>query len=226
MPVFYLTGRISFPPVQLAEKSGLLAVGGDLTPKRILAAYRKGIFPWYSQGDPILWWSPDPRLVLYPEDLRISKSLKKLLNAKRFDITFDRAFHEVIQNCAEMRTENRRETWLTEEMIEAYSLLHETGCAHSVEAWKDGELAGGLYGLALGKCFFGESMFSKQSNASKVAFVSLVTRLKAEGFRLIDCQVTTRHLLSFGAKEIRRAVFLKELERYIKGPGPSGLWVG
>ncbi|MBU4318157.1 MAG: leucyl/phenylalanyl-tRNA--protein transferase [Proteobacteria bacterium] len=224
MPVFYLSDQIVFPPPHFAEKSGLLAVGGDLSQKRLLAAYRKGIFPWYSKGDPILWWSPDPRLVLYPETLKISKSLKKVIHKKQFHITFDQAFHQVIQNCAEVRTENRRETWLVPEMISAYLSLHKSGYAHSVEAWQDGELAGGLYGLALGKCFFGESMFSKQSNASKVAFFHLVNHLKALDFQIIDCQVTTRHLLSFGAIEIQRAEFLKELGKFLKAPTIKGPW--
>ena len=224
MPVFYLSDQISFPPVRFAEKSGLLAVGGDLSAKRLLKAYRNGIFPWYSEGDPILWWSPDPRLILLPEELKIPRSLRKVIKKEKYKITFDLAFSEVIRNCATIRTEKDEPTWLVEQMIEAYSTLHQSGYAHSIEAWNGEELVGGLYGVGLGKCFFGESMFTRQPDASKAAFVFLVEHLKKEGFHFIDCQVTTHHLLRFGAKEISRADFLIRLNTALKEPTRVGDW--
>jgi leucyl/phenylalanyl-tRNA--protein transferase len=215
MPVFQLHREIEFPPVELAEPDGLLAVGGDLGHERILAAYRLGIFPWYSEGSPILWWSPDPRLVLLPEELKVSRSLERLLRKEVFEVTFDAAFHDVVTSCAEVHHGDDGGTWITDEMAEAYTDLHRRGHARSVETWQDGELVGGLYGLAMGDAFFGESMFARRSNASKVAFVQLVRKLAAEGCRLIDCQITTEHLVSFGAREVPREEFLALLEEAV-----------
>jgi leucyl/phenylalanyl-tRNA--protein transferase len=211
MPVFTLSKRLSFPPPHLAIKEGLLAVGGDLSPERLLLAYRNGIFPWYSPGEPILWWSPDPRLVLYPDELRISRSLHKVIKRKTFQITFDKSFDSVIQACADAKRSYGEGTWITDEMKAAYCELHRQGYAHSAEAWQGDTLVGGLYGLAIGRAFFGESMFSRVSNASKVAFVTLVENLKRLKFSLIDCQVRTDHLIRFGAREVPRKVFLEQV---------------
>lgn len=224
MPVFLLSDKISFPPPYLASKEGLLAVGGDLSQKRLLLAYRTGIFPWFSDDEPILWWSPDPRLVLYPEEIRVSKTLKKIIKKKMFHVTMDSAFVQVINQCAKIRLQNNQGTWVVKEMIDAYCKLHESGFAHSVEAWYQGELAGGLYGVSLGKCFFGESMFTRVSNASNVALVKLVEYLNALSFDMIDCQLTTEHLLRFGAKEIPRISFLNQLEESLKAPTKKGKW--
>ncbi|WP_457668325.1 leucyl/phenylalanyl-tRNA--protein transferase [Thiolapillus sp.] len=206
-----------FPDPSLAETDpdGLLAVGGDLAPERIVQAYRQGIFPWYGEDQPILWWSPDPRMVLFPDDLHVSRSLAKELRRKRFRVTFDLAFDQVIEACAQPRKDEPG-TWLTPEMIVAYRALHQLGIAHSVEVWQDGELMGGLYGNALGSVFFGESMFSRISNASKVAFVCLVRSLSRSGYRLIDCQVFTPHLQSLGADLIPRERFLSLLNEQVK----------
>lgn len=215
MPVFALSERLSFPPPHLAMKEGLLAVGGDLSVERLLLAYRSGIFPWYSEGEPILWWSPDPRLVLYPHELRISRSLRKVIKRKLFHITFDHDFEAVITGCAEAKRSYGEGTWITGEMKSAYIELHRRGYAHSVEVWQEEKLVGGLYGVAIGRAFFGESMFSRVSNASKVAFVSLVETLGKKRFTLIDCQVRTDHLIRFGAKEVSRKVFLVQLEKAV-----------
>jgi leucyl/phenylalanyl-tRNA--protein transferase len=222
MPVFTLSKKLSFPPPHLAIKEGLLAVGGDLSAERLLLAYRSGIFPWYSQGEPILWWSPDPRLVLYPDELRISTSLRKVIKRKSFHITFNKAFDAVIQACAEAKRAYGEGTWITDEMKGAYCLLHREGYAHSVEAWQGESLVGGLYGIAIGRAFFGESMFSRISNASKVALVTLVENLKRLNFILIDCQVRTDHLIRFGAREIPRALFLKQVEKAVGSSWHSG----
>jgi leucyl/phenylalanyl-tRNA--protein transferase len=224
MPVFQLTDELIFPPPEYAGRDGLLAVGGDLSEKRLLIAYSMGIFPWYAEGSPILWWSPDPRLVLLPRDLRVSKSLRQTIRKGTFRVTMDRAFHEVVRGCAEVHGGKDRETWITNEMTEAYVCLHRSGYAHSVESWCDGELAGGLYGLSLGAAFFGESMFAKKTDASKVAFVGLVRQLSSWNFEFIDCQVTTGHLMRFGAKEIPRPVFLAMVRRALKAPTLRGEW--
>jgi len=216
MPVFALSDRLSFPPPHLAIKEGLLAVGGDLSVERLLLAYRSGIFPWYSEGEPILWWSPDPRLVLYPDELRISRSLRKIIKRKPFHITFDQDFEAVITGCAEAKRSYGEGTWITEEMKSAYIELHRRGYARSVEAWQDEKLVGGLYGISMGRAFFGESMFSRVSNASKVAFVSLVQTLQKNRFTLIDCQVRTDHLIRFGAREVSRKGFLEQLGKAIE----------
>ena len=215
MPVFTLSKQLSFPPAHLAIKEGLLAVGGDLSPERLLLAYRNGIFPWYAEGEPILWWSPDPRLVLYPDELRISKSLCKVIKRKSFHVTFDHAFESVIHACAETKRAYGEGTWITDEMKEAYCEFHRRGYAHSVETWQDEKLVGGLYGISIGRAFFGESMFNRVSNASKVAFATLVENLKRLKFNLIDCQVKTDHLIRFGAREVPRKVFLVELEKAV-----------
>ncbi len=224
MPVYLLSDELIFPSPKLAAQEGLLAVGGDLSQERLLVAYRMGIFPWYSENEPIMWWSPDPRLILYPYQLKVSKSLKKTINKGDFVLTMDQAFEAVITACAESRTETNEGTWIVDEMITAYSKLHESGFAHSVEAWLGDQLAGGLYGVSIGRCFFGESMFTRISNASKVAFVGLVKYLQQLNFDLIDCQVTTSHLLSFGAHEIPRARFLDELAMSLKSPTLKGRW--
>ena len=205
----------SFPDVQqaLRDPDGLLAAGGDLSPARLLKAYRLGIFPWFSDGQPILWWSPDPRMVLFPDELKISRSLAKILRQERFRITVDTNLDAVIRQCAEPRRDAQG-TWITQDMITAYNCLHQLGYAHSFEAWQDDQLVGGLYGVALGKIFFGESMFSRVSNASKVAFVHLVSQLKEKSFHLIDCQVETAHLGSLGARNIPRQQFIRILDRY------------
>ena len=214
-PLFIHPGdsSLDFPDVNLAlrEPDGLLAVGGDLTADRILSAYRRGIFPWYSDDQPILWWSPDPRTVLFPARLKISRSLRKTLRRGRFRVTMDRAFREVITACASPRPGSSG-TWITQDMADAYSGLHETGYAHSVECWLDGRLVGGLYGVSTGRVFFGESMFSRVSDASKVAFVWLVRQLNAWDFGLVDCQIYSEHLASLGAEEIPRADFVKHLD--------------
>jgi leucyl/phenylalanyl-tRNA--protein transferase len=224
MPVFRLSQDLVFPSPHLASHEGLLAVGGDLSEKRLLLAYSQGIFPWYSDGEPILWWSPEPRLVLYPDDLKVSRSLNKVLKKGTFKVTMDRAFEEVISECARVRLENQEGTWIVDDMVSAYCRLHAIGFAHSVEAWQGGRMVGGLYGVSLGKCFFGESMFTRVTNASKVALVALVNYLKALDFSLIDCQITTAHLERFGAREISRARYLDELKEALNTPTLRGKW--
>lgn len=214
--------ELSFPPLETAmrEPNGLLAAGGDLSPERLLAAYRHGCFPWYQEGQPLLWWSPDPRTVLYPEELHVSRSLAKKLRQGVFDVTFDRAFRDVIEGCAAPR-DYADGTWITTPMQNAYIKLHQIGVAHSVEVWQDGQLVGGLYGLAMGRLFFGESMFSRATDASKVGFVTLVERLRGWDFKLIDCQMPTQHLASFGARTIPRRIFAEALAKYLDEPGPA-----
>jgi len=224
VPVFLLSDKIEFPPPQLASRHGLLAVGGDLSRKRLLLAYRMGIFPWFSNDEPIMWWSPDPRLVLYPREIKISKTLKKIIKKNAFKISMDLAFNDVINHCADVRLKKDQGTWIVKEMMDAYCRLHESGFAHSVEAWHQGELAGGLYGVSLGKCFFGESMFTRISNASNVALVKLVEYLNALSFDMIDCQIPTNHLVRFGAKEVPRDRFLAQLEKSLEFPTKKGKW--
>lgn len=203
-----------FPHPNLARPDGVLAVGGDLSQKRLLSAYRQGIFPWFNPEDPIIWWSPDPRFVLFPEDLRVSKSMRPYFNQKKFEVTMDTDFLAIIDACAKAKREGQSGgTWITEEMKTAYLNLHQEGYAHSIEVRKNGEIVGGLYGIALGKCFFGESMFAKESNASKFGFITLTRRLQELGFWMIDCQQPTRHLASLGALNIPRTDFLKILKR-------------
>jgi leucyl/phenylalanyl-tRNA---protein transferase len=213
MPVFRLTEDLAFPPSELAEDDGLLAVGGDLSVDRLILAYSMGIFPWYSDGYPILWWSPNPRLILIPQELKVSRSLRQTIKKDIYTITRDKAFEQVISNCADIRKGEDDGTWITNEMKEAYIQLHNAGYAHSVEAWNADELAGGLYGVILGRAFFGESMFAKKTDASKVAFVKFAEFLIKRGFELIDCQVTTRHLINFGAREVPRTEFLEMLTK-------------
>ncbi len=224
MPVFRLTQKLVFPPSHYAEPDGLLAVGGDLSPERLLLAYQQGIFPWYSEDTPPLWWSPDPRLVLFPEELRISKSLQRVMKKNTFKVTMDKEFLEVIRRCATVRRKDGKGTWIVPEMIDAYYLLHQIGYAHSVESWHEGELVGGLYGVVMGRVFFGESMFAQKTDASKVAFVRLVQLLREWAFALIDCQVTTMHLKRFGAREIRRQEFLSRLATATQETTNRGSW--
>ncbi|MDR2161531.1 MAG: leucyl/phenylalanyl-tRNA--protein transferase [Desulfovibrio sp.] len=223
MPVFRLSSAtLDFPDPSLAEPDGLLAVGGDLSPQRLLRAYALGIFPWYPENSPILWWSPDPRCVLVPGDLHVPRSLTRTLRRQPFAFSLDQAFDQVIENCAATRRENG--TWLLPEMIAAYRLLHSLGLAHSAEAWHEGELAGGVYGLALGRIFFGESMFFRRPDASKAALVHLVRGLEAAGFQLLDCQQETANLRRFGAQGIPRGEFLGRLCAALSRPAKSGSW--
>jgi leucyl/phenylalanyl-tRNA---protein transferase len=225
MPIFKLTERIkSFPPPHLAEPEGLLAIGGDLSEKRLLNAYRMGIFPWFADNEPILWWCPDPRLVLYTDEFRMTRRLARVIRQNRFELTSDTAFEQVITHCATARRRNDPGTWIVSDMILAYCKLFASGYAHSIEAWHDGKLAGGLYGVSLGGCFFGESMFTLVSNASKVALAGLCAYLEKKGFDFIDCQITSAHLLRLGAREIPRSVFLRALERSMQRPTLRGRW--
>jgi leucyl/phenylalanyl-tRNA--protein transferase len=224
MPVFQLTDQILFPHPSLAEPNGLLAVGGDLSPKRLLAAYRNGIFPWYSQGDPLLWWFTSPRLVLFPDEMIVSKRLARKIRQQPFTIRFDTDFRQIITDCARIRTDRGDDTWLVEEMQTAYLQLHEMGYGHSVECWQGSTLAGGLYGLRIDKVFFGESMFTRVTDGSKIALVALVEQLRREGVKLIDCQMTTQHLLRFGAREISGGRFLRLLKLLIQKTKPDGKW--
>lgn len=224
MPIFRLVDEPIFPPPDYADPSGLLAVGGDLSKERLLEAYRLGIFPWYSDDQPILWWSPDPRLVLDLKDFIISRSLRKTLKKGVFQVTFDRAFEAVIQACAKVPRVAQNGTWITEEMQEAYINLHGLGYAHSVESWFGEKLAGGLYGVSLGKAFFGESMFHLKTDASKVALATLVEKLKSWDFQFIDSQMTTEHMLKFGAKELPRRIFLRRLQSALRHTTKRGRW--
>jgi leucyl/phenylalanyl-tRNA--protein transferase len=224
MPVFLLSDKVAFPPPHFAAREGLLAVGGDLSRERLLLAYRSGIFPWYVEGEPILWWSPDPRLVLYPSELHVSRTLARVLRRKLFTLTADRAFREVISACAKVRRDYGPGTWILDEIIEAFCDLHRAGYAHSMEAWRNGKLAGGLYGVCIGRSFFGESMFSLEDNASSTALVTLSRSLQALSFDLIDCQVATDHLKRFGAREVPRSLFLKQLRKSLTAPTLRGRW--
>lgn len=214
-----------FPPVRqaLREPNGLLAGGGDLSPERLLDAYRHGIFPWYSRGEPILWWSPDPRMVLFPAELKISRSLGRRLRRGEFEVRLDTAFPQVMRACAQPRGDSAG-TWITREMQAAYGRLHELGFAHSVESWWEGELVGGLYGVAIGRMFYGESMFAWRSDASKVALAHLVRQVESLGYAMIDCQMSTPHLASLGAREIARKVFLQAVQALTEGGCPPGRW--
>ncbi len=211
----FLINNIPFPAVDTADEDGLLAFGGDLGIERLLEAYRNGIFPWYSENEPICWWSPDPRFVLFPEKLHISKSMQQVLNSNQFRFTINKSFEQVINNCSNIKRADGNGTWINHEMIKAYIDLHKLGYAMSAEAWKDGELVGGLYGIKMGNLFFGESMFSKNSNASKFAFIKLVQQFKEEGIKLIDCQLHTNHLESLGAEMIPRKRFIEILKKNI-----------
>jgi leucyl/phenylalanyl-tRNA--protein transferase len=224
MPTYLLSDKLVFPPVHLAEPDGLLAVGGDLSVERLLLAYRAGIFPWYEDGQPILWWSPDPRFVLFPERLKVSQSMRQVINSGRFRVTYDQAFPSVIRKCATMKRKGERGTWITPAMADAYGRLHEVGYAHSVEVWSGSTLAGGLYGVSLGSCFFGESMFAEVSNASKFGMIALVRQLQAQGFSLVDCQVHSEHLRSLGADDVPRARFVRLLAQAMKAETLKGRW--
>ena len=224
MPVFKLTEKIVFPDPELADESGLLAVGGDLTHERLILAYANGIFPWYSKGEPILWWSPNPRMILLPQNIKISKSLDQTIRLNKYTTTFDNAFEEVIKSCKTAPRPGQTGTWITAEMQEAYIALHKLGFAHSVETWQNEELVGGLYGVSLGRAFFGESMFFKSRDASKVALVNLASFLQKHNFKFIDSQVETDHLKSMGAISISRPEFLELLKEAILLPTKRGKW--
>ncbi|MBA4143329.1 MAG: leucyl/phenylalanyl-tRNA--protein transferase [Nitrosospira sp.] len=221
----WLTPDSAFPPLSsaLARPNGLLAAGGDLSPRRLIEAYRHGIFPWFNEGEPILWWSPDPRMVLFPTELRISRSLRKALRKGNYEIRTDSAFNQVMDACAAARAQSTG-TWITPQMVSAYRVLHEMGVAHSVETWINEELAGGLYGVSQGKMFFGESMFARCPDASKIALVHLVEQLKRWDFRMIDCQMKTAHLASFGAREIPRKEFSEKLKVLVNYPERGEKW--
>lgn len=214
--MIFLDDNLYFPPVHTADEDGILAAGGDLSVKRLLLAYQNGIFPWYNEGEPIIWWSPDPRFVLFPEELIVSRSMDKILKQNKFQFTTNKAFDKVIENCKTITRKDQPGTWITPAIQNAYTQLHRLGYAHSAEAWQDGELAGGLYGVRLGDIFFGESMFSKVSNASKFAFISYVKQLQNEGVVLIDCQVYTTHLESLGAVMISRKDFIGIITHHTK----------
>lgn len=224
MPVFQLSDDILFPLPEFAEPDGLLAVDGDLSAPRLIAAYRQGIFPWYSGDEPILWWSPSPRLVLFPDRFHLPRRLGRTIRKKVFQVTADTAFADVISSCAAIRRESGEGTWITEEMKAAYIHLHELGFAHSIECWQEGELAGGLYGVCLDRVFFGESMFHRRTDASKIALAALIRQADQIDIRAIDCQMTTDHLLRFGACELNRKDFHELLEQFIQTIGPQKKW--
>jgi leucyl/phenylalanyl-tRNA--protein transferase len=210
--MYYLSTTLFFPPVDQANRDGILAIGGDLSPERLQLAYKSGIFPWFEDGEPIMWWSPNPRMVLFLDELIVSKSMRNILNRNSFKVTFNQNFRDVISNCQNIERDGQNGTWITNDMIEAYCKMHELGKAKSVEVWQDEVLVGGLYGIDLGHIFCGESMFSKVSNASKVAFITLVHQLKVENYKLLDCQVYNPHLESLGCREIERVDFMKILK--------------
>lgn len=222
----WLTADSPFPPLEMAltKPNGLLAAGGDLSPQRLISAYRQGIFPWFNEDEPILWWSPDPRMVLFPSELKISRSLKKVLRKGHYKICTDRHFDQVMRSCAAAPREGQSGTWIHPEMMMAYTSLHKMGLAHSVETWIDDKLVGGLYGIALGKVFFGESMFSSITDASKIALVHLVKQLEHQGVGMIDCQMKTAHLASFGAREIPRKEFSQKLFKLAAYPDQAKKW--
>ena len=223
MPVFRLTSDLTFPPPWLAE-DGLLAIGGDLSRERLLLAYRSGIFPWYSPGDPLLWWSPDPRTVMVPERIHVSRSLRRSLKRGDYRVTADMAFTEVIRGCAKTPRKQEQGTWITDSMEAAYIDLHRAGFAHSIESWRGEELAGGFYGVSIGACFFGESMFSRESNASKSALAVFAQQCLRWKISLIDCQMATAHLRSLGAFEVSRSEYLRTIDREIRKPTRRGAW--
>lgn len=210
--MYYLSQDLFFPDVTLTHSSGIIALGGDLSPERLQLAYKSGIFPWFEDGEPITWWSPDPRMVLFLDELVVTKSMRNILNRDTFTVTFNQNFREVISNCQQIKRDGQDGTWITNDMIEAYCNLHELGIAKSVEVWQDGQIVGGLYGIDLGHIFCGESMFSKVSNASKIAFISLVRHLQKENYKLLDCQVYNEHLESLGCREIARKDFISILK--------------
>lgn len=226
MSVFRLNDEHpEFPPVEMSEGDGLLAVGGKLTPEWLTLAYRSGIFPWFNPGDPVMWWSPDPRLVLFPKNLKVSKSMRPILNQQKFRVRYDTRFSDVIDACSAVHRTGQLGTWITPDMKTAYQQMHELGWAHSVEVFnEDNELVGGLYGIAMGGCFFGESMFALESNASKTGFIHLVRWLDENGFTLIDCQMSTDHLIRMGAEEIPRQQFLSRLKEALKNERPPEKW--
>lgn len=215
----------TFPDPNLGAKEGLLAYGGDLNPNRLLTAYRNGIFPWFNENDPILWWSPDPRLVLYPQDFKVRRSFRRVLRNRNYRVCFDNDFRSVISSCASMPKRQESGTWLSPKMQEAYIELHNMGFAHSVEVYENDELIGGLYGVSLGRAFFGESMFSKAKDASKIALKALSDVLRLKGYDFIDCQVVSEHLQSLGARVVTRRVFLQELESALNSAGDIGSWI-
>lgn len=210
--MYYLSSALFFPPIDQANRDGILAIGGDLSPERLQLAYQSGIFPWFEDGEPIIWWSPNPRMVLFLDELIVSKSMRNILNRDSFKVTFNQNFREVISNCQKIKRDGQNGTWITNEMIDAYCNLHELGIAKSVEVWQNDTLVGGLYGIDLGHVFCGESMFSNVSNASKVAFIALVNHLKNENYKLLDCQVYNPHLESLGCREIARDEFMELLK--------------
>lgn len=224
MSYYFLSEKLFFPPVNQADEHGIVAIGGDLSLNRLLLAYQSGIFPWFSEEEPIIWWCPDPRFVLYPPKLRVSKSMKQILKSKTFEVTFDQDFLKVIQQCQKIKRKDQTGTWITGEMMNAYHQLHRAGYAHSVEVWQNQKLVGGLYGVSLGRCFYGESMFSTVSNASKTGFITLVQHLQEKQFHLIDCQVHTTHLESLGAEHISRELFLGQLKEALQHPTLQGNW--
>lgn len=211
--MYFLSKELFFPPVSEANPDGILAIGGDLSTERLFLAYKSGIFPWFEEGEPIYWWSPNPRMVLFLDELVVSKSMRNILNRNIFEVTFNENFREVISNCQKIKRQGQNGTWITNDMIEAYCKLNEMGIAKSVEVWQNNELVGGLYGIDLGHIFCGESMFSKVSNASKVAFIALVNQLKKNNYNLLDCQVYNEHLESLGCREIPRDDFMELLKR-------------
>ncbi len=224
MPIYRLTSELLFPPPEMAEKSGLLAIGGDLSPERLLQAYSRGIFPWFSPGDPLLWWSPDPRTIFVPGEMHIPRRLQRTIRQGRYTVRADSDFKAVISSCATITRRHEKGTWITGGMLAAYNRLHELGFAHSIECWQNGELAGGLYGVAIGRAFFGESMFSRVRDASKVALAALAARLQEWQFLFIDCQFLTDHLARLGAREISRSRYLKVLDKAISYPTIRGPW--
>ncbi len=224
MPIFWLSDNIQFPDPHFTGEEDILAVGGDLSRERLLEAYRIGLFPWFNPQDPILWWCPDPRYVIFPDEIKVSKSMRPYFNQQKFKVTFDLDFESVITACQDMYRPGQNGTWLTNDMKEAYIDLHQKGYCHSVEVWEDNTLVGGLYGMSLGKVFFGESMFAKKSNASKYGFITLVQKLKKKGYWLIDCQQGTDHLISLGARGISRNDFLKLLKKNEVEKTAKGKW--